>query len=357
MVNNMIYLIVGRSGSGKDYLANLLAKQGMNLVKSYTTRPPRYEGEDSHIFVSVEDAAKITDKVAITHINGYEYFATKSQVEASDAYIIDPNGLDVLTKNMPDTTFNIVYVESDYMTRKLHAIKRADDKIKEEKIFEARDADENDQFSAFEDKLQSLIDHKDLPFTSNITRIYKYVNDYNENSAKDYAEYLIQLKKKHDKFTDIVTECINLELIHSKDNKCMVINNDGSSYYTTIEHFADTVLGDDKGVSALMQTYVMHSDKFATPTELEERKQYLIIRTCDRDSIKIGQARTLSDAQTIMKNNFIKFFKEKYGDCDEIGFADAYEPLAGKKHELNEYSAWINDIHGKNFDWAIFDFE
>jgi hypothetical protein len=69
-------LIIGRSGSGKDFLARELAKNGLSQVKSYTTRPPRYEGEDTHIFISAEEASRTEGKIATTVINGYEYFAT-----------------------------------------------------------------------------------------------------------------------------------------------------------------------------------------------------------------------------------------------------------------------------------------
>lgn len=51
-----IYLIVGPSGSGKTTIANeLKATYGYKAVESYTTRPPRYEGERGHIFVSDEE--------------------------------------------------------------------------------------------------------------------------------------------------------------------------------------------------------------------------------------------------------------------------------------------------------------
>ncbi len=35
----MKYLIAGRTGSGKDYLARLLEQRGLRVLKSYATRP------------------------------------------------------------------------------------------------------------------------------------------------------------------------------------------------------------------------------------------------------------------------------------------------------------------------------
>lgn len=194
----MIYLIAGRSGSGKDYLAKLLVEKGLKQVISYTTRSIRSEEDaKSHIFISKEEAATITDKVASTVINDNEYFATAEQVNASDVYIIDPNGIDVLVKNMPDTIFHIIYVvANDDLNRRLHAVKRADDKIKEEQIFEARDAAEDEQFSKFEERIQ---DPKLESFPKNVMFVDTYVNNYDpieaERRAKEYALDAKMLKR------------------------------------------------------------------------------------------------------------------------------------------------------------------
>lgn len=353
----MIYLIAGRTGSGKDYLANLLAAQGLKLVKSYATRPKRNEDEDSHIFISPEESDNYPDKVAYTKIGDYEYFATAQQVSECDAYIIDPVGIDVLTKNMPDETFHIVYVSADDMDRKINAIKRAEDKIKEEEIFDNRDMAEDQQFTEFENKLKTIAEGGNTPFEANVTRIYKYENEYNEQASANYAKYLLRLKTQHDKFAAIVTECANMDIIHIQDGKCAVVNNDGSTHYETIEHFTDVVLGDDTGVASLMKAFVMNSDKFATEAELKSRLKYVVTRTSDRDTVKLGQADCLEDAQAIMKSDFIKWFYEKYGQSDEISFEEAYEPLAGKEHEITEYEAWLNECNHSNFDWNIFSIE
>ncbi len=39
----MIYLIIGRTGSGKNALATELETRGLRLLRTYTTRPPRDE--------------------------------------------------------------------------------------------------------------------------------------------------------------------------------------------------------------------------------------------------------------------------------------------------------------------------
>lgn len=184
-------LIIGRTGSGKDYLARLLAKKGFSVLKSYTTRPKRSEDEDTHIFITPEESAAITDKVATTVINGYEYFATAEQVKNNDVYIIDPIGMDELTKNMPDEIFEVVYVSADREERKLNAVRRVatDKKIKEEKIFNARSASEDEQFSDFEDKLAAF--REKLPtFPKNVVSVMEYSNHFQPEESENCAHMI-----------------------------------------------------------------------------------------------------------------------------------------------------------------------
>lgn len=89
-----ILLITGKSGVGKDTIADCLCNNfGYTKVKSYTTRQPRYEGEDTHIFVTKEEFDQLPHKVAYTNRENVEYCATQKQVDNADIYIIDPPGI------------------------------------------------------------------------------------------------------------------------------------------------------------------------------------------------------------------------------------------------------------------------
>lgn len=257
----MIYLILGRTGSGKDYLAKRLVKEGLIAVKSYATRPKRDENEDTHIFITPEEAETFTDKVATTNINGYEYFATAQQVNESNIYIIDPNGLKELTKNMPDTNFQVIYVHADYMDRRLHAVSRATDKIKEEQIFEKRNADEDEQFSQFENDLKNP--SETLP--PNVTAIYRYDNDYNEATANDAVQFYMYQYELHNRMRPIIDECIELGILKidvDDDSKVQVALADGSFITVPIDCYVDIIIDSDL-LGDIMKNYVALSDKFA----------------------------------------------------------------------------------------------
>lgn len=152
----MKILIIGRSGSGKSTLANYLTeKYGLKQLESYATRPMRVKNEKGHRFITPEEAKNFTDRVAETVINGYEYFATRQQVNECDVYVIDPKGLVELCKRMPDTKFYVVYLYASNDSRMKAATSRADNPEEEEEIFKKRNASEDDQFSEFERFLHS----------------------------------------------------------------------------------------------------------------------------------------------------------------------------------------------------------
>lgn len=128
----MKVLIVGRTASGKDTLREALErKYEWKFVKSYTTRKKRFEDEDTHLFVSQQQADNVTNKVAVTFVNNgegwNEYFATEEQVQEADAYIVDPVGMYLLCASMPYEQFVVVYVKpvSTYLQFK-HVMKRFD---------------------------------------------------------------------------------------------------------------------------------------------------------------------------------------------------------------------------------------
>lgn len=93
LVNGHVFLIMGPSGSGKTTIAkDLRDRLGFKMLDSYTTRPPRHEGEQGHIFVSNKEFDTLCDLVGYTVYDRYRYGATATQIENNDIYVIDPDG-------------------------------------------------------------------------------------------------------------------------------------------------------------------------------------------------------------------------------------------------------------------------
>lgn len=124
-----IYLIVAPSGAGKTAITELLeSNHGLKSIQSYTTRPPRYDGETGHIFISNEDFDKLVDITAYTEFAGNRYCATAQQVEENDLYVIDPKGVEYFKQSYKGSKpIKIIYIESDLTTRYERMKKRAED--------------------------------------------------------------------------------------------------------------------------------------------------------------------------------------------------------------------------------------
>lgn len=129
---NNIYLIVGASGSGKSAITKQLKeKYHLIQVQSYTTREQesRDDDENTHIFVTQQEFAKIPNIVGYTRYQGNEYGATIGQVESADLYIINPDGLEYFCRHYKGKkTPKIIFIDSDLTTRYERMVKRVEDK-------------------------------------------------------------------------------------------------------------------------------------------------------------------------------------------------------------------------------------
>lgn len=125
-----IYCFVGKSGSGKTTLAKILEKNNkIHLIKSHTTRKPRYEGEDEYIFSTLEDYEiqnKNNEIFEETTIYGNKYWTTKTSFFEADKmiFICDSVGAKHLKKTLTNFNIIIVYFDADEETRKLRLSSR-----------------------------------------------------------------------------------------------------------------------------------------------------------------------------------------------------------------------------------------
>lgn len=126
-------MLVGQSGSGKSTIARMLRQLGYKELISYTTRKPRYEGEDTHIFITEEEYQKFKQSneiVAYTYFDSHHYFATKQQIYNSDIYVIDPDGVEYLKEKIKDINFVTIHIKTSFLKRIWRMLKRGDSLIK-----------------------------------------------------------------------------------------------------------------------------------------------------------------------------------------------------------------------------------
>lgn len=191
----MKFLILGRTATGKDTLANILmSKYNWTFIKSMTDRPKRTEAEDTHTFISTEEFTLLppSEIIAETCINNYHYCATKKQLMENDAYIVDPHGCYQLLENCPDEYFILVYMKAkDKLQQQSYAIQRSNNIYEESIIFQQRYESEDSQFIDFE----NMIEICELFKYPNVVHTIYYLNIYDEESINLFAESLNRLKQ------------------------------------------------------------------------------------------------------------------------------------------------------------------
>lgn len=189
-MDNTLYLFVGKSASGKTSVANLLEKKyNLKQVNSYTTRPPRYEGEIGHIFVNDTEFDNLGELVAYTEYNGFRYGTTAEQLDQCQIYVVDIPGLNTLIeKYKTNRKIIVLYFSANISTRIHRMIDRGDSDMA---IISRLLQDEKENWHDQLDDI--LLQHKyygdcdmyhlfdiyaDDDFTSVVTRVERYMGVY-----------------------------------------------------------------------------------------------------------------------------------------------------------------------------------
>lgn len=108
-----LYLIIGASGSGKTTLEHNLCKYfDTTAVRSFTTRPPRKDGDTDHYFVTDSEFDKLGELVAFTEYNGHRYGVTKDILDKADFYVIDPEGAEYLMERYTDRRICVIWLQT-----------------------------------------------------------------------------------------------------------------------------------------------------------------------------------------------------------------------------------------------------
>jgi len=152
-------ILIGPSGSGKDYLLNKLSNKGLKPCVKWTTRPPR-KNERQGINYNFVDQETFEKSIITGNFISYQKFTldsdikkpetwcygiTKEEFNNSQIFIMTPSEFKELTNELKNKCF-VVYLDIDRDTRKTRINNRGD---KNDSVERRLDADEID-FKGFE---------------------------------------------------------------------------------------------------------------------------------------------------------------------------------------------------------------
>jgi guanylate kinase len=147
-------IILGKSGSGKDYLMRKLVEKGLKPCLKLTTRPPRkfeqqgitYNFVAESEFISCIDNKELLcyQTFQVTPLNKspetWYYGITQEEFEKSQVFIMTPGEFENITPEQRKGCF-VVYLDIDRKIRESRLFKREDNN---DSIIRRLDADEED---------------------------------------------------------------------------------------------------------------------------------------------------------------------------------------------------------------------
>lgn len=135
-----LYLIVGRSGTGKTTLVQGLQSQfGYRPIESYTDRPPRYPSEPGHIFVSTDTLEAMKPLVNYTVFNGFQYGTTLKMLNKCDLYVMDPPGVLYMWEHYHERPVRVIGLSAIRNACRSRMLTRGDTPVSVEKRLEHDD--------------------------------------------------------------------------------------------------------------------------------------------------------------------------------------------------------------------------
>jgi len=127
-------IVVGKGGSGKDYLVGLLKNAGYRYCVSHTSRPRRVNEVDGvdYYFIEKNIAAEMTQKDLFyewVEFNGWFYGTSIEEFNSANLFIMTPSGIAKLKKDDRKNSFIIFLDINEDILRSRLALRNDADKM------------------------------------------------------------------------------------------------------------------------------------------------------------------------------------------------------------------------------------
>ena len=146
-------VLCGKSGSGKNTIADELCKMGLQRIVTYTTRPKRHDEEDGVTYHFISEAKFMlmksqgkfleTTKYDVAYGATWFYGTTLESLDKDKIAILNPEGVRVI-KEHPEYNPIVFYLFTEDVRRIDRLRKRGDDPVEVHRRMWADEYDFND---------------------------------------------------------------------------------------------------------------------------------------------------------------------------------------------------------------------
>lgn len=253
----MKFILIGRTATGKHFLAEKFAEKGFKVIKSYTTDPdtPKGIGYPEVIDPAVAATIPVENKFLMFSEPNTETFILHKDIEDADILILHPNDLPNFVALVPDETLHIIHMTcKDAIAQ--DAMESANTKHTG-KTLKERQIAETPFYSKWE---QDLAAKSTFGMSQLITMTVE--NDFKPETIEGFMlriSYNLALRRN---LSDVIAESIALGLIP--------VNDDGKirmEYHEPTPHvagvstdmFIDILMDNPVDMSYLMMNWMAHS--------------------------------------------------------------------------------------------------
>lgn len=258
----MIYLILGRTASGKSMLGDLLEKEGINHIISKTTRKKRND-DDDHIFVNEKTYEDDKKNILVeTTIDNNRHYITKDMLVDDSFYIIDPESAKTLIEKTPEISYHIFYVSSDNKEVRKERYLNRDEKANENEFIK-RDNSEDKMFKDFEKDIVNEVIYD--TFKTNLLKINVLNNSTNDKRHLEvFAKEIKRLNTQFKRVKSLVNILIDEDMVVNDNRKIKITINDNENtpydIYKSIDEVSFLAMYDKGTLSDLIIPLIAMKD-------------------------------------------------------------------------------------------------
>lgn len=210
----MKFILIGKTSTGKHFMADKLAQQGLRIAASYTTNPDTPTGTGYPTVITPDMAANvpINEKFMLFSPEpNTETYILHKDLEEADVLILHPNDMPNLVGAVANESIYVLHM----MCKDAQAQADIDAKNgpRPGKTLKERQIEETPYYSKWE---QDLAAKSTFGMTQMIA--HNLENDYREETIDGYVMRLMATLKCRRNLSDIIQDCIEMKVIQLDDN-------------------------------------------------------------------------------------------------------------------------------------------